>query len=208
MDPFRLNTQLLKIAYASGYFPMPHPETEEILWFDPDPRAILPPDAFHCSRSLTRTLRRGLFRVTFDEAFPEVMAGCADRNETWINAEFMRAYTQLFQEGCAHSVEVWLKDHLVGGLYGVTLGGAFFAESKFHRETDASKVALHALCAHLAKRGFVLLEVQFLTAHLATLGAREIPAKTYHEMLKRAIALPVSFLDSPSPRDRTNNKGS
>ena len=193
---YQLDTKLLKAAYACGYFPMPHPESAEILWFDPDPRAILPPHAFHCSRSLERTLRRNVFTVTLDQAFGEVMAGCADRPDTWINAEFTRAYTELFEEGVAHSVEVWQGGQLAGGLYGVVLGGAFFAESKFHRVTDASKVALQALCAHLAKRGFPLLEVQFLTDHLSSLGAIEIPAADYHQILERAIHLPLTFLDN------------
>ena len=194
MESCELNTTLLKIAYANGYFPMPHPHTQEILWFDPNPRAILRPGAFHCSHSLSRTLKRCLFQVTFDQAFNQVMAGCANRPDTWINDEFKRAYAQLFAEGCAHSVEVWQGSKLVGGLYGVALGGAFFAESKFHNASNASKIALHSLCAHLVERGFPLLEVQFLTPHLASLGAIEIPAVAYHEILQDAISLPLSFL--------------
>ena len=163
------------------------------MWLNPDPRAVIPIDGFHCSRSLARTVRRKPFRVSFDEAFGEVMRGCADRKETWITKEFLEACGALARLGRAHSVEVWTGTELVGGLYGVCLGGAFFAESKFHRARDASKVALSHLVQRLTSRGFLLLEVQFLTPHLKQLGAIEIPAEQYHQLLRRALKLRTPF---------------
>jgi len=188
-----LDTELLKLAYTRGYFPMPHPETQEILWFSPDPRAILPLAGFHQSRSLRRRIAKGTLSATLDRDFTAVMDGCADRHETWINAEFKRAYTVFFSEGLAHSVEVWEGGKLVGGVYGVAIGGAFFAESMFSRVTDASKVALMFLVQHLRVRGFVLLEVQFLTPHLQSLGAIAIPAARYLGLLRSALKTKVSI---------------
>ena len=182
-----LTPELLCMAYAEGYFPMPDPQSGKILWFNPEPRAVLPLESFHCPRSLSKTLRRSDFRITFDEAFDDVMKGCADRSETWITDEFFKAYGAMARLGHAHSIEVWGGETLVGGLYGVSLGGAFFAESKFHRVTDASKVALYHLVEHLRQRHFSLLEVQFLTPHLARLGAIEIPSKRYLKLLNIAL---------------------
>lgn len=190
----KLSPELLISAYSQGFFPMPHPETAEILWFHPDPRAILPLDGFHCSRSLQRSLKKSGFRYTLNQAFREVMKACADRRETWINDEFLKVYTQLHQLGFAHSLEVWQGEQLVGGTYGVCLGGAFFAESKFHRVSDASKAALYYLTEHLRHKGYVLLEVQFLTAHLKTLGVIEISAADYEVRLKAALKLRPQFL--------------
>ncbi len=192
MQPI-LTPELLIAAYRHGYFPMPHPETEEIIWFNPDPRAIIPLDGFHCSRSLRRSLRRSNFLVTIDKDFSGVLAGCAERAETWINTEITEAYERLHQHGDAHSLEIWQNDQLVGGTYGVAIGGAFFAESKFHRVTDASKAALYFLVEHLRAKGFSLLEVQFLTPHLRTLGAIQIPARDYEQRLQRAVRQSVSF---------------
>lgn len=183
-----LDIRLLLGAYANGYFPMPEPKTEEIQWYFPDPRAILPLDKFHCSKSLAKKVKQGIFSYTTDQDFLGVMKGCAARKETWINDEFIRVYSELHRLGFAHSVEVWRQKKLVGGVYGVSIGGAFFAESKFHSETDASKVALYYLVRELNKRGFGLLEVQFLTPHLKSLGAEEIPAKKYSTLLKKAVA--------------------
>lgn len=188
-----LSTELLISAYANGYFPMPHPETEEICWFHPDPRAILPLDHFHVSRSLRRTMRRTSFRVSFDEDFEAVIDACADRKETWINAEIRTAFVALYRQGHGHSVEVWNEDRLVGGSYGLAIRGAFFAESMFHRETDASKIALYHLVEHLLARGMKLLELQFLTPHLQSLGAIEISSDDYMERLRLALKTPVSF---------------
>ncbi len=195
----KLNTQILLVAYANGFFPMPHPQSHEICWFNPDPRAIIPLDGFHVSRSLRRTLRKGSFQSSIDRDFVGVVEGCAQRRETWINDEVKRAYTQLHHDGYAHSLEVWLDDQLVGGVYGVAIGAAFFAESKFHRVTDASKAALYYLVNHLRRVGFQLLEVQFLIPHLASLGAIEISAKDYHERLHRALPIECNFSDYHQP---------
>lgn len=193
MDSSILKPQFLRMAYAQGYFPMPHPETGEILWFRPDPRAILPLDGFHASHSLRRTLRRRDFEVSYDKAFREVMLACADRDDTWITPEFVEGYCGLHSENSAHSVEVWRDGSLVGGVYGVSIGGAFFAESMFHRETDMSKVALYHLVRHLKEKGFALLEVQFLTEHLTSLGAVEITDRKYQSLLAKALPIPASF---------------
>ena len=191
----KLNSQLLLHAYANGYFPMPDPDTQEPLWYKPDPRAIIPLNGFHTSRSLQRTIDRGQFKTSINQAFTEVILGCAARPETWINQEFINAYVDLHHEGGAHSVEVWNKTELVGGVYGVSIGGAFFAESKFHKETDASKVALRTLVDHMVQRGMSLLEVQFITPHLTKLGAVSIPDKKYERLLIKALAQRVSFSD-------------
>lgn len=205
----RLNCHLLLHAYANGYFPMPDPDTGEPLWYRPDPRAILPLNNFHTSRSLQRTLNRGKFHTTINADFNGVIKGCASRPETWINDEFIAAYTELHEKGGAHSIEVWQGDRLVGGVYGVSMGGAFFAESKFHTETDASKVALHFLVKHMLLRGMSLLEVQFVTPHLARLGVITVPEKEYERLLKKALAQKTSFTDKnpssnqPTGRQRT-----
>lgn len=191
LPPF--TPDLLRLAYAQGYFPMPHPDTGEILWFHPDPRAVLPLESFHVSRSLARTLRTAGFAITIDKDFAGVMDGCATRTETWINELFKKTYAELHRQGDAHSVEVWRDDQLVGGVYGVALNGAFFAESKFHRVTDASKVALFHLVEHLKARGLSLLEVQFITPHLQSLGVIEIPRAQYMRRLQAALERRVQF---------------
>lgn len=180
-------------AYSMGYFPMADSKTGEVSWYLPNPRAILPLESFHASRSLKATIRKGEYRVSFDEAFADVMKGCADRPETWISSEFMRVYGELHDRGLAHSVEIWQGDELSGGVYGVSLGAAFFAESKFHRKTDCSKLALHHLVNHLVEKKFTLLEVQFLTPHLESLGAIEIDGEHYQALLSRAITKDVTF---------------
>jgi leucyl/phenylalanyl-tRNA--protein transferase len=195
----RLSTDILLVAYSNGFFPMPHPQTQEICWFNPDPRAIIPLDGFHVSRSLKRTLRKQAFRISINEAFESVIDACADREETWINDEIKATYTQLYLSGHAHSLEVWEDTKLVGGVYGVAIGAAFFAESKFHRVRDASKVALYYLVEHLKAKGFQILEVQFLIPHLARLGAIEIPLNQYLENLSHAIKLKATFTDFKLP---------
>lgn len=187
-----LTPPLLVRAYSAGCFPMPN-SRGAIEWFQPDPRAILPLDAFHASRSLQRKLKQNVFEIAYDTDFTGVMKGCASRKPTWINAEFLRAYGELHRLGKAHSVEVRQGGKLVGGTYGVHLGGAFFAESKFHTVTDASKVALAKLVERLNARGFALLEVQFLTPHLAQFGVIEIPHAEYMERLKSALKLKREF---------------
>jgi leucyl/phenylalanyl-tRNA--protein transferase len=182
------------LAYRHGIFPMADERSGEILWFRPDPRAIIPLDGYHVSRSLARTLRRGLFEIRLDTDFEGVMRGCADRPEgTWISERFVEVYGALHRVGHAHSVEAWRDGRLVGGTYGVTLGGAFMAESMFHRETDASKVALEALCARLREQGFTLLDVQYVTPHLESLGAVEITRREYERRLEQALGLPCTF---------------
>jgi leucyl/phenylalanyl-tRNA---protein transferase len=188
-----MTVELVEQAYRSGVFPMAAPEHDVITWHRPDPRAIIPLEAFHLSRRLARTLRSGRFRVTFDQDFAGVMDGCAEGRPVWISADFRRIYGALFRQGKAHSVEVWSDARLVGGLYGVHLGGAFFAESKFHRERDASKVAVASLVARLRERGFALLEVQYLTEHLAQFGTLEIGDRQYTRRLRQALALSCTF---------------
>ena len=184
----------VELAYRHGIFPMADERTAEILWFRPDPRAVIPLDGFHVSHSLARTLRRAVFEVRVDTDFEGVMRGCADRPEgTWISERFVEVYGALHRAGKAHSVEAWREGRLAGGVYGLALGGAFMAESMFHRETDASKVALAALTSRLRERGFILLDVQYVTAHLESLGAIEITRREYERRLERALALPCTF---------------
>jgi leucyl/phenylalanyl-tRNA--protein transferase len=191
-----IDPALLVRAYREGIFPMAL-EDGELGWFSPDPRGILPLEDFHLPARLGRTLRRGIFDVRIDTEFEAVMRACAeDRGEgTWISAEIVDAYTALHRLGLAHSVEAWQAGVLVGGLYGVHLGGAFFGESMFHHATDASKVALAALVERLIRRGFALLDVQWVTPHLERFGAIEIPRPEYLARLRRALARPCRFLD-------------
>lgn len=165
-----------------------------MLWLQPDPRAIIPLDGFHISRSLAKTLRQGKFVVRYNTDFPGVMRGCADREEgTWISEEFFDVYGALHKQGKAHSAEAWIDGRLAGGTYGVAIGGAFMAESMFHYETDASKVALAGLVERLRERNFALLDVQYLTPHLASLGAIEISNEEYIRRLRATLALSCSF---------------
>jgi leucyl/phenylalanyl-tRNA---protein transferase len=180
-------------AYRRGIFPWPD-TSGRLLWWSPDPRAVLPLDGFHESRSLRRTRRRAGFTVTVDRACAAVMTGCAERREgTWITAEMQRAYLRLADLGWVHSVEIWSGDLLAGGLYGVAIGGFFAAESMFHRRTDASKIALAALVERLAARRFTLLDVQFVTDHLQSLGAVAIARDEYLARLRSAIASGARF---------------
>ena len=189
-----LTPEGVELAYRHGIFPMADERSGEVLWFRPDPRAVIPLDGFHVSRSLARTLKRGRFEIRVDTDFEGVMRGCADRPEgSWIDDRFIAVYGALHRGGKAHSVEAWREGRLVGGTYGLALGGAFMAESMFHRETDASKVALAALVQHLTERGFTLLDVQYLTPHLASLGAIEIPRSDYEARLAKALTLPRHF---------------
>lgn len=183
-----LTPELLLAAYAQGLFPMAEGrEDPEVFWVDPKRRGVLPLDGFHVSRSLARTLRRGGFRVSFDADFEGVVAGCADRQETWISGPIAAAYAALHRLGAAHSCEVWEGEELVGGVYGVALRAAFFGESMFSRRTDASKVALLSLVERLRAGGFRLFDTQFLTPHLASLGAVEVSRAAYRRMLAEAL---------------------
>jgi leucyl/phenylalanyl-tRNA--protein transferase len=184
----RLDPRLLLQGYASGIFPMADSrEAGELFWVEPRHRAIIPLDGFHLSRSLRRTLRSGRFEVTHDRDFGGVIAACADRQETWINQELEQAMLALHGSRHAHSIEVWDNGRLVGGLYGVKLGRAFFGESMFSRATDASKVALAWLVARLKVGNFTLLDCQFMTGHLASLGAITVTRDTYVALLSAAL---------------------
>jgi leucyl/phenylalanyl-tRNA--protein transferase len=184
----RLDPRLLLQGYATGIFPMADSrDASELFWVEPRNRAIIPLDRFHMSRSLRRTLIADRFGVTVDHDFAGVIAACAERDETWISAEIERAMLALHASGHAHSVEVWNGDDLVGGLYGVKLGRAFFGESMFSRATDASKVALAWLVARLKAGNFSLLDCQFMTDHLASLGAVSVPRGTYVALLSAAL---------------------
>jgi leucyl/phenylalanyl-tRNA---protein transferase len=185
----RLSSAHLLNGYAAGIFPMADSrDATDLFWVEPRQRAILPLDGFHLSRSLRRTLRSGRFTVTCDQDFAAVIRACANREETWINAEIEQAMVELHAAGNAHSIEVWADGDLVGGLYGVKLGRAFFGESMFSTLTDASKVALAWLIARLRVGGFDLLDCQFMTEHLASLGAIDIPRDTYVGLLSSALA--------------------
>lgn len=190
--PESIDPHLLLRAYASGIFPMAD-EQGVIQWYAPDPRAILEHDHFRPSRSLRAVIRRGGYEIRYDTAFEAVMRACAERPETWINDEIIRVYTLLHRHGFAHSVEAWQGEQLVGGLYGVTLGGLFAGESMFSRATDASKVCLAALVDHLRRHGYVLHDVQFITPHLASLGVTLIPRAEYERRLAAALRLPCQF---------------
>lgn len=182
-----LTPSLLLSAYCQGMFPMGDEASDEISWYSPDPRAIIPLDGLRVSRSLQAAIKREKFNLTTDLAFEAVIDACASRQSTWISEEIIRSYTELFKLGFAHSVETWLDGELMGGLYGVAIGGAFFGESMFHRATDASKIALVHLVDQLKARDFQLLDVQFLTEHLESLGAVEILRSTYLKRLNLAI---------------------
>ncbi|MFO8127373.1 leucyl/phenylalanyl-tRNA--protein transferase [Yoonia sp.] len=194
-----LTPDLLLQAYQVGLFPMSEGRYDpEVFWVDPRKRGIIALTGFRISRSLARTLRRGRFAVTYDTAFEDVVRGCADRDETWINDTIFDLYCTLHKSGFAHSIEVWEHGQLVGGVYGVTIGAAFFGESMFSRATDASKVALAYLVDRLRLGGFHLFDTQFITPHLARLGAVEISRDQYRAILAEALALNASF-DSPGP---------
>jgi leucyl/phenylalanyl-tRNA--protein transferase len=193
-----LTPELLLRAYASGLFPMADSADDpELFWVDPDPRGVLPLERFHLPRRLRRTVRTALFEVRVDTAFAAVMRACSEATETrpktWINDEILKLYGQLHTRGFAHSVEAWSAGELVGGLYGVALGGAFFGESMFSRARDASKVALVHLAAHLTAGGFTLLDTQFVTEHLRQFGAIGISRRAYRRRLASALAVRAYF---------------
>jgi leucyl/phenylalanyl-tRNA---protein transferase len=184
---------LLLEAYCTGIFPMAM-ENGEIAWFSPDPRGIIPLDGFHLPHGLKRALRKGNFEVRLDTSFEAVMRACADRPETWISDRIIQSYANLHRLGFAHSIETWTDNKLAGGLYGVSVQGAFFGESMFHRVPDASKVALVALVNRLNDRGFRLLDTQFVNNHLKQFGAIEIPRQKYMRLLKEALAVEAHFM--------------
>ncbi|WP_426031153.1 leucyl/phenylalanyl-tRNA--protein transferase [Cypionkella sp. TWP1-2-1b2] len=189
-----LTPETLLRAYAMGIFPMAESrDNPEIHWVDPKRRGVFPLDGFHISRSLAKHILTAEYRVSVDEAFSEVVDGCADRPVTWINAEITGLYTALHRMGFAHSLEVWQGEALIGGVYGVTLGAAFFGESMFSRQTNASKTALAYLTHRLRAGGFQLFDTQFLTPHLASLGAVEIPRAEYQRRLAQAVQGQATF---------------
>ncbi|MCA0919342.1 leucyl/phenylalanyl-tRNA--protein transferase [Pseudooceanicola nanhaiensis] len=200
MDPDALTPELLLYGYQSGVFPMAEGRDDpEIFWVDPKRRGVFPLDGFHISRSLARTLRRDDYRVRIDTDFAGVIEACADRPETWINAEIAELYQQLHDAGHAHSLEVYdLDDQLIGGVYGVVLGAAYFGESMFSRRRDASKIALAWLVDRLRAGGFRLFDTQFLTSHLASLGAVEISRAAYRRQLAEALSYEAKFT-GPGP---------
>ncbi len=194
MSALRITPDLLMSAYAAGVFPMAESQhSDEVFWVDPRRRGILPLDGVHVSRSLARRIRRGGYRASLDGDFEAVLDGCADRPETWINPEIRALYLALHDRGQAHSIEIRAEGRLIGGVYGVALGAAFFGESMFSRATDGSKLALAHLARHLSGQGYLLFDTQFLTEHLATMGAVEISRADYHRRLAAAIATPADF---------------
>lgn len=198
-----LSPELLLHGYSIGIFPMAeHRGDAEVFWVDPKRRGVFPLDGFRMSRSLMRSIRRADYRIEIDADFSGVVDGCADRSETWINDEIRDQYLELHRRGHAHSVEVWEDTTLVGGVYGVVLGAAFFGESMFSRRADASKIALVYLIDRLRQGGFRLFDTQFLTEHLASLGAVEISRAAYHYRLDEAVRGTADFLapDTPTPQ--------
>lgn len=193
----RLSPDWLLDAYTHGIFPWPFESGQPVAWWSPDPRAVLEFDSLHVARRLARTIRAGQFRVSADQAFRGVIVGCAtagDRHDnTWLTQEMIDAYVRLHELGHAHSIEVWQGDRLVGGTYGVSIGAFFAAESMFHLASNASKVALVALVAHLRARGFTLLDIQQWTPHTGRFGAVEIPRIEYLRRLAIASHAPVAF---------------
>lgn len=192
----KLTPDVLVSAYCQGVFPMAD-EDGTISWYDPDPRTILPLERFHANRRLMRTVRNAGFEIRIDTSFRAVMEACAapapGREQSWISPELVEVYEQLHFQGFAHSVETWRDGELVGGLYGVAIHGLFAGESMFSRTTDASKVALVHLVARLRERGFMLLDTQFLTSHLARFGAHRLPRVVYRILLAQALQVETTF---------------
>jgi leucyl/phenylalanyl-tRNA--protein transferase len=189
---YRIPTDLLLKAYASGVFPMAESAIDpEVFWVRPESRGVVPLDAFHIPKSLRKTIARALFEIRINSDFPGVIDACAEQRDvrpsTWINAPIREAYIELHRIGHAHSVEAWRDGRMVGGLYGVTMGAAFFGESMFSTQTDASKVCLAHLVERLRQRGFVLLDTQFTTEHLKRFGAIDVPRRSYEKLLAEAL---------------------
>ena len=198
-----ITPEIMLRAYAAGIFPMAESADDpSLFWVEPELRGIIPLDRFHLSARLARTVRSDRFEIRVDTAFDAVISACAeakpDRAETWINRRIREIFGELFALGHVHTVECWREGRLVGGLYGLSLGGAFFGESMFHRETDASKVALVHLVARLRRGGYRLLDAQFQTAHLAQFGTRELSREVYRILLEQAIAGDAQWLSWPA----------
>ena len=198
-DVLELTPELVLRAYGAGVFPMAdNADSDEIYWVDPRKRGILPLHGFHLSRSLRKRILRHDYRVRIDTAFDAVLDACADRPETWVNPTIRDLFQRLHRMGYAHSIEVWCEQDLIGGLYGLRLGAAFFGESMFSRQPDGSKIALAWLVARLKAGNFTLLDTQFTTPHLERLGARAVPRAHYHELLDRAMSRRGDFHALPS----------
>ncbi len=191
MEP-EFTAELVLRAYTAGIFPMGH-DDGIIRWYSPDPRCIIPLDEFHTSKRLARTIRQGKFELKVNANFEKIMRLCAERESTWITDEIVRVYCELHKHGFAHSVEAYLDGEIAGGLYGVSIGGAFMGESMFHVETDASKVCLAYLVERMKERGFVLLDSQYVTDHLSTFNAIQISRQDYLERLRHALTLKCIF---------------
>ena len=202
----KLTPNIVLQGYRMGVFPMADPRfNDEIFWYAPDPRGILPLDAFHVPGNLSKLIERGTFRVTSDRDFDAVVHACADRKSTWISEEITQVYSRLHRMGYAHSVESWLDNRLVGGLYGVAIGAAFFGESMFFRETDASKVALVHLVRQLRAGGFTLLDTQYSTPHLEQFGVIEISRDAYETRLARAIGQSATWWPNFEQESRSSH---
>ncbi|MEX0970879.1 MAG: leucyl/phenylalanyl-tRNA--protein transferase [Paracoccaceae bacterium] len=188
-DELEITPALLVQAYRAGVFPMAEDaSSDELFWVDPPARGIIPIDGFHASRSLKKRINSGHYSASRNQCFSRVIAECAKRDVTWINPQITALYTALHHQGMAHSQEIWRDGALVGGVYGLAIGGAFFGESMFSRATDGSKLALYALISHLRGLGFTLFDTQFITPHLASLGGVEITRARYHRLLESALA--------------------
>lgn len=195
-----ITPELLLQAYANGVFPMADSAfSSEVYWVDPTHRGVFPLKGFHISRSLRRAINRGDYDIRINSDFPRTVANCANREETWINAEIFDLYSDLHRLGFAHSLEVWRDDQMFGGVYGVALGAAFFGESMFSTTTNGSKIALAYLIHRLNAGGFQVFDTQFITPHLASLGAIEIPRETYHKRLFPAVTTTANFTTPQTP---------
>jgi leucyl/phenylalanyl-tRNA---protein transferase len=194
--PSTLLPEVVLLGYRNGYFPMADPDLGKVLWHRPEIRAIIPLDTVRIPRSLRQVLNRGTFSVTFNAAFDAVIQGCADREDTWISDEIIDTYTQLHHLGYAHSVESWFEGDLVGGLYGVSIGAAFFGESMYSVKSNASKVAFAHLVARLQERGYRLLDTQYINDFTESLGAIEIPDTVYQLILADALSVSCSIDDA------------
>lgn len=189
-----LRVEMLPEAYSQGWFPMTVDEdANEVEWFQPRERCLFPIEGIRVSKSLRRTLNSDKFRVTFDQAFEEVMWACRRPKDNWITEDFVRVYSEAHRQGWGHSCEVWLDNQLVGGTYGIALGGAFFAESMFHRVTDASKVALFHMVETCRANGFVLFDAQIMNPHLASLGAYNFSTPAYMRLLRKALNMEIRW---------------
>jgi len=189
-----LTPELVLRGYASGVFPMADSaDADDVYWVQPQTRGVMPLNGFHTSRSLRRAINKADYTVTIDTQFADVVRGCADRDETWINATIFDLYQQLHALGSAHSIEINRGGNLIGGVYGVTLGSAFFGESMFSRATNASKIALYHLVEHLKSKGFTLFDTQFQNPHIETLGVIEMPQEDYLKLLKKALMREADF---------------